>query len=299
MDVRTPVLGDAGAVTRCINALSMSDSGVLDYREGELAEEWTGADLSEMVVVEDLGAIVGFLRFDDDDDPPYFEAYVHPGSKFPVVFDLLMDRVEDRARKRVRDSGAPLTMETDVANELSRTILERRGFSHTGTSIHFVYHLTGTIPPLDPVVNVRSYVEGVDDELFYEVLAAGFGDDWDELPSTEFIAAGLKRFGYSPDLWLLAEHDGQVVGALQGFEQWVGSSDIGWVKKLAVLPEARNRGVARALLYRAYHLFKERGRARVFLGVENENPTGARSFYERIGMTQNGTQTTHRRTFGL
>lgn len=282
-----------------MNALSMSDSGFLDYREGELAEEWADADLSEMVVVEDLGAIVGFLRFDEDEDPAYFEAYVHPGSKFPIVFDLLMDRVEEWARSRVRDSGAPLTMETDVANDLSRTILERRGFSHTGTSTHFVYDVTGTIPTLDPGVSVRSYNEGDDDELFYEVLADGFGDDWDEPPSAQFIAAGRKMFGYSPDLWLLAEHKGQVVGALQGFEQWVGSADIGWVKKLAVLPEGRNHGVARALLHHAYHLFKERGRTKVFLGVENENPTGARSFYERIGMTQNSTQTTHRRTFGL
>ncbi|MPZ68814.1 MAG: GNAT family N-acetyltransferase, partial [Actinobacteria bacterium] len=292
MDVRTPVLEDAGAVTRCINALSMSDSGFVDYREGELAEEWADADLSDTLVVEDLGAIVGFLRFEDD--PPYFEAYVHPGSRFPVVFDLLIDRVEAWARDRVRDFGAPLTIETDVANEISRTILERRGFLHTGTSTHFVYDVTGKIPPLDPVVRVRSYVEGDDDALFHEVLASGFGDDWDEPPSAEFIAAGRKTFGYSRDLWLLAETGGRVLGALQGFEQWVGSSDVGWVKKLAVLPEGRNRGIARALLHTSFHLFKERGRAKVFLGVENENPTGARSFYERIGMTQNGTQTTHR-----
>ena len=147
------------------------------------------------------------------------------------------------------------------------------------------------------MVAVRPYVEGADDELFYDTLARGFGDDWDEPPSSEYLAAGRKAFGYSPDLWLLAELDGQVLGALQGFEQWRASSDLGWVKKLAVLSDGRNRGVARALLHASFHLFKERGRTEVSLGVESENPTGARTFYERIGMTQNGTQTTHRRTF--
>lgn len=293
--MRTPVLDDAEAVTRCMNALSMSDTGVVDYRPGELAEEWAEADLSDMLVVEDDGLIVGFLRFEDD--PPYFEAYVDPNSEFSRVFDPLIDRAEVWARRRVGHSGPPLEVETDVANDASRAILERRGFLLTGTARHFVYDVSGEVPPVDPAVAIRPCLAGKDDELFYDTLATGFAADWHEPEAGEFIATGREAFGYSPDLWLLAAIGGRTLGALQGSEQWVGSSDTGWVRKLAVLPEGRNRGVGRALLHASFHIFKERGRRRVFLGVEDENPTGARTFYERIGMTQIGTQTVHRRTF--
>lgn len=46
----------------------------------------------------------------------------------------------------------------------------------------------------------------------------------------------------------------------------------------------RRRGLGLALLRNAFRLFWDRGERRVGLGVDSDNPTGARRLYEHAGM---------------
>lgn len=76
-----------------------------------------------------------------------------------------------------------------------------------------------------------------------------------------------------------AEEDGAVVGvATTG----VRGGD-GHVGQLAVLPEHRGRGIARALLHECFRRDAVAGRAATTLGVDGENKT-ARQLYEKAGM---------------
>jgi ribosomal protein S18 acetylase RimI-like enzyme len=58
----------------------------------------------------------------------------------------------------------------------------------------------------------------------------------------------------------------------------------GYVAAIGVRRPWRGKGYAKALLLHTFREFYNRGIKRVTLGVDAENPTGARHLYERAGM---------------
>jgi ribosomal protein S18 acetylase RimI-like enzyme len=86
---------------------------------------------------------------------------------------------------------------------------------------------------------------------------------------------------FDADLYLVAEADGQVVGAALG---QVMGEDYGFVRQLAVAPSHRGRGLALALLHESFRRHAGRGLPATVLGVDAGNPTGALALYERAGM---------------
>jgi ribosomal protein S18 acetylase RimI-like enzyme len=71
----------------------------------------------------------------------------------------------------------------------------------------------------------------------------------------EYVRAILA---HDPTALLVAEVDGRVVGTLiAGFDGWRGN-----MYRLAVLPEHRRRGIARALVEEGERLLREKGAAR-------------------------------------
>lgn len=100
---------------------------------------------------------------------------------------------------------------------------------------------------------------------------------WDPAPKTTIH----KKASHSPDGFLVGMADRKLVGSLI-----VGYDGLrGWLYRLAVLPEYRHRGIARALVEHAESLLRERGCVRVKLQVE---PRGrdAIGFYRRLGYEQ-------------
>jgi ribosomal protein S18 acetylase RimI-like enzyme len=78
----------------------------------------------------------------------------------------------------------------------------------------------------------------------------------------------------------VAEAEGRLIGTLiAGFDGWRGN-----FYRLAVIPEFRRRGVARALVASAEHVFRERGVRRVSALVEREREHSIR-FWTAIGYT--------------
>ena len=82
-------------------------------------------------------------------------------------------------------------------------------------------------------------------------------------------------------LWLVAWDEGRPVGALTA----VLRDESGWVSLLGVLAESRGRGIAAALLDRAFAAFAARGVRSVLLVVDAESLTGATALYESVGMS--------------
>ena len=57
------------------------------------------------------------------------------------------------------------------------------------------------------------------------------------------------------------------------------------IESIGVVPAWRGRGIAKALLRRAFAALAKRGHHEVRLGVDAQNPTGAVALYESVGMT--------------
>jgi len=78
---------------------------------------------------------------------------------------------------------------------------------------------------------------------------------------------------------LLAEDGGEAVGTVYAN---LASPHFGFVFGLYTRPEARRRGVGRALMREIAAILRDEGRAHVLLSVDTPNED-ARAFYERLG----------------
>lgn len=121
-----------------------------------------------------------------------------------------------------------------------------------------------------------------DRRAVHAVLTAAFTDHWDHRPEPfdRWDEQQTTNPSYDPTLWLLARAVERPVGALTG-NAW---DDDGWVDELGVLASHRGRGIATALLRRAFATFSGRGARRVRLNVDAETPSGATALYEPVGM---------------
>ncbi len=87
-----------------------------------------------------------------------------------------------------------------------------------------------------------------------------------------------KKLQRDPDLFLVAESDGAIVGSVMGgFD-----GRRGMIYHLAVAPEYRRRGLGQALMDEAEQRLRQKGCIRCYLMVTKNNPEAA-PFYEKRG----------------
>jgi ribosomal protein S18 acetylase RimI-like enzyme len=98
-------------------------------------------------------------------------------------------------------------------------------------------------------------------------------------PSVTDTAEDLRRaFAHGAALVLLAEVEAQIVGSIIGtFDGWRGN-----IYRLAVQPDHRRKGVARALVAEAERRLAQQGAKRMTALVE-KNHAWAMSFWEAVG----------------
>lgn len=79
---------------------------------------------------------------------------------------------------------------------------------------------------------------------------------------------------------LIAEEGSEVLGTV--YVNMANGTEFGFVFGLYVVPDARRRGIARALMREVARLLADEGRGYVVLSVDTPNEQ-ARSLYERLG----------------
>lgn len=90
-----------------------------------------------------------------------------------------------------------------------------------------------------------------------------------------------RKLRVQPELFLVAEVDGAIAGSVMaGYD-----GHRGWINYLAVDPDARRRGLGRALMAEAERLLRERGCPKINLQVRADNREVV-AFYQRIGFAQ-------------
>jgi mycothiol synthase len=208
-----------------------------------------------------------------------------PGTD-PAVGDVLVAALERRAAE-TSVPGAVVRGFTAGVDETSRAVFEGRGYRLVRHSLRMEISLADEPPPPDwpEAITVRTF-SPEDAERVYAAAEEAFADHWDFEPqSYEEWAHWALGPDHDPSLWFLAEDGAELAGFCLCRSQESGEPDLGWVAALGVRRPWRRRGLARALLRRAFRELRARGRPRAGLGVDAENLTGAVALYERVGMS--------------
>jgi ribosomal-protein-alanine N-acetyltransferase len=100
--------------------------------------------------------------------------------------------------------------------------------------------------------------------------------------SKRYIASLL---GTPESVSLLARHDGEVVGFVIGLVSVYGTTKIGHIMTIDVLPEYRRRGVGLTLLSEIEEEFKNMGVRVCFLEVREDN-VAAKRLYQKSGYVE-------------
>jgi ribosomal protein S18 acetylase RimI-like enzyme len=215
------------------------------------------------------------------------DIYTTPGLIEGELAGKLLDKCLERSQEisAMLDDGSIERLVAYIlhSNVHYRKIFERAGFE----AKRFVFQMRMEMQkaPRNPRwpagIQSRKFVPGEDDSAAYEIVQEAFERPGRERPSFEEWKKHMLRPGsYKPELWTLAFAGRELVGVCLGFDY----PDEGWVRQLAVRADWRGRGLGSALLRNAFTIFYDRGKRRVGLTTESDNPD-ALAFYERIGMS--------------
>jgi len=183
-----------------------------------------------------------------------------------------------------RELGAEgVRAEVPEGDMAGHELLRSRGFAQVRSGFTMSKTLGDgeDFPPPPDGVMIRRFVDG-DERALYEVHEGSFADHWGFRPSTfEAFVESVHADNWDPSLVFLAEAGDGVVGHLVS----VLDENEGFVGMLGVIQPWRGRGIATALLHRAFAEISTRDRTEVKLGVDALNPHGAVALYESVGMT--------------
>ena len=121
-----------------------------------------------------------------------------------------------------------------------------------------------------------------------------------EHDAVSWTALFTGQRAFRPDLSVLAIEDGAVVGYLLAYvyeadTRTTGRQEI-YIGSIGVLPPARGRGLATAVIVEALRAAAQAGCVSAGLGVDSENVTGAMRLYENLGFTAVRSQVAWSRT---
>jgi len=146
------------------------------------------------------------------------------------------------------------------------------------------------VAPIPAGVTIRTVTRDSDVEAVARVSSDAFRDhygwaesSWDQ--TLERWANFRAMDEWDDDLVFVAEAEGEPVGELVGVRSHGSTTESGYIGSLGVVRSWRGKGLARALLTRAFAAYQARGMRAVALDVDADSLTGATRLYESVGMT--------------
>jgi ribosomal protein S18 acetylase RimI-like enzyme len=209
---------------------------------------------------------------------------VHPDHAGRGIGTWILGYVERRSREHPEVTTIRLGVEEeDVAGH---RLLAEHGYERVRTSFDMGVSLRGdeVAPPTPDGITVRWYEPGEEPDL-WRIEVEAFRDHWDHVEDQtyESFVADWFEDPERPPRVLVGELD----GVAQGVTAWVVDHGVPYIYSVAVLREARGRGVATAMLERVKEIVATEGAEELTLSVDATNPTGAVRAYEKVGMVVN------------
>ncbi|MDN5900127.1 MAG: GNAT family N-acetyltransferase [Brachybacterium sp.] len=324
---RTPLtLEDAPALTALLNRIDAADDLGEPAEEISIRELLTmpGLDLErDTLAVRDEDALIAFTVVDvhtslDRDDRVRCQLMggVDPSHRRQGLGAALFAWAEERAAQLVAErhpaeavavfraaggrdpdvdapEDAPLNGGAGV-----RPLLESRGYRRARSWLVMLRELPGAALPDIERDQVR-VIAPADDDAEATRLAhlAAFADHWGSAPVS---AERWNRWWFSHtarrELSSIAlDADGTVHAYVIASEDKPGVLHIALV---GTRPEARGRGLARAVIARSLAAAAEKGYARVELEVDADSLTGATRLYDALGFARDAVYGTYEKSVG-
>jgi ribosomal protein S18 acetylase RimI-like enzyme len=213
-------------------------------------------------------------------------------SQRPAIVTWLLDRAARRAVEVAQAAGrADVLMSVAVIrqDEFLRGIVAAQGFE-IGTSVHRMrITFDGPVPPPaapDGAVVRRGALDEPSRRAAHAVLIEAFSTQPSALPRPfeEWAASRESRSTFDWSQLTTVELDGQAVAVTECNDNFVSTDNCGYIGRLAVVPSARGRGLAKFLLHDAFAVDAGAGRSGTILHVDSSNPTPAVALYTGVGM---------------
>lgn len=283
LTVRRATVEDASAINELIADADDAVQGWTESSEPELLGWWRMMDLEHNSwILEDGSRVaayaVGFVHGDTFE----LDGFVHPERQGEGLGAWLVTRAEQRARELELRKLYAWSL---AADDRAHRLFAQFGMRELRRFYRMMIELAD--PPPEPrwPDGVRVHTFDRDDaQAFHTALLDAFEDEWNFVatPYEEWYEARLvKDPEFDPTLWFLVRDGDEIAAVLRGEPDRSGA---GFVGAIGVRRQWRRRGIALALLHHAFGEFYRRGKPRVALGVDAQNPTGATRLYERAGM---------------
>jgi mycothiol synthase len=288
VELRPPRREDAPAIAGALTKFARV-AGTEEETPAEV-ESWfelPSLDLEQdaRVAVVD-GEIVGYADLNDSSrEGKFLRADVRGDPDHPLAQSALLDFVEERARKLASPGGLIKAWAPEGAAAWCE-LLEGRGFEIHHYSLRLTAPLDDEPPPpaWPDGISLRTF-QDADTRRVYELQQETFSDQRDFTRDTfEDWKHWSFQEPFDPNLWFLAVGDDDVAGIALCRPERDGDATFGWVSVLGVRKPWRRNGLGLALLHHSFRELRKRGKTRVGLGVDADNPTGAVRLYERAGM---------------
>ena len=261
MRTRGPQWEDAPAVAALLVARHTADVGLPLFRVEEVHDEWRSPDVDlsrDALLVQIDGALAGYAIV----NRVGAFAVVAPEYEGRGVGARLLEWVERRERER----------EVDVHRQIRSYWRMACPLDHRAPAVDPPAGVT--LRPLDPAADAKA---------LYALDADSFAASPDFVGASYemFVQEHLRANDLAPELSLIAEDNGEIVGFLIA-RSWRHEAS-GYVDLLAVAPRHQQRGIGTALLTHGFAAFAAAGLEQAQLGVASDNPRGLR-VYEAAGM---------------
>lgn len=294
LTMRPTVESDFDDVLALVIECDIDELGRPDFDAADLRDYWSRspdlADVSRVIVDAD-GGLAGYaLAFDRMPVRLSGAAFTRPSQRGRGIGTALTRWMTERALALVdrAPEGTRVILEfgANTANTAALALLANEGFE-----IHrYMLRMTIALDPPTPApdwpngITLRTFVAGADDYATYMAVEESFADHWGFAPRPyeQWRRFALGSAAHEDALWFLAKAGDEIAGvALCSDHPEVNE---GFINTVGVRRPWRRSGVALALLYHAFGVFRERGRATASLGVDAQSLTGATRLYEKAGM---------------
>jgi ribosomal protein S18 acetylase RimI-like enzyme len=276
--LRAPTVRDAKGVAALRRAREQADLGVPESSAEDVRAEWEGVDLEhDAWLVE--GGPAGVAAYALVSGADVLVA-VHPAVTGYGYGTLMRATAERRAHERGFRVVRQFVPGTDTA---ARVLLLEAGW----WPVHHYFRLRAELRQVSqpPSVLTRRFAPERDaEEVWHLVQGAYAGVEGFLRQSLEgWLATGVEKPDFDPDLWLLLHDAKGIVGAALGERGGRGESRTGLITTVTVAPRARGRGQGRtlvALLLAAFRAKKLR-----YAEAAAHGPTAAAArVFESAGM---------------